>query len=339
MLRRTTRRPGVSLVEVLVGFGILGIGITSVITLFPFSALTMGQALRDDRTTTCATIADGELRDIHQRYVIEPGDGSAQEVYHFAMDNPGTTLPGQTAPLPGLSSGDSGPSYPVYVDPMGYYARLTGSTATPVGDAGQTGIPRVNLQMLDPTTQQVTPLTQQTALRYCSLMDSLTFDGDGNVPNTFDMRELRYNFAWMLQRPVNRDRYTVRMQVVVYNKRAHLYAPPGGEAVLTGVTFIPGETFITVPSSADVRKGGWVMDGTVGADGAGRPLRHAEFYRIQSVTDQGATLTLELHKPVARADGLSNPANTSAFAYSGTLVSMPGVADVFDRPYLTKPQP
>lgn len=330
MLRRTTRRPGVSLVEVLVGFGILGIGITSVITLFPFSALTIGQALRDDRTTTCAILADGELRDIHQRYVVEPVQttGTTAEPYYTAFNTPGGTL----TPLTGA---EPGPSYPVYVDPMGYYARLNGATATPVGDGGQTGIPRVNLQMIAATGAS----GSNVALRFCSLMDSLTFDGDGNVPDGFDMRELRYNFAWMLQRPVNSDRFTVRMQVVVYNKRAHLYAPPGSEAVIPNVTFTPGETAITVPSSADVRKGGWVLDATVGADNAGRPLRHAEFYRILSVTDLGTSLALELHKPVVRADGLSNSANTSLYQYNGTLVSMPGVADVFDRPNLTKQQP
>jgi hypothetical protein len=328
MLRRTSRRPGASLVEVLVGFGILGIGITSVITLFPFSALTIGQALRDDRTTTCAGVADGELRDVHQHNVVEPGDANAQEAYQGTMDSPGTFIQGANGPvqLPALAKSDPGPSYPVYVDPMGVAAGLG-----PVGTSGQTAIPRVSLKVVNNNPN--------IALRFCSLMDSLTFDGDGQVANNFDMRELRYNFAWMLQRPVNRDRYTVRMQVVVYNKRAHLYAPPTSEAVSTGVTFTPGETAITVPSTADVRKGGWILDATIGTDSANRPLRHAEFYRIVSVTDLGTTLALELHKPVVRADGLYNPSNTGLYSYSGTMVSMPGVADVFDRPNLTAAHP
>lgn len=330
LLNPTRRRAGASLVEVLVGFGILGIGITSVITLFPFSALTIGQALRDDRTTTCAVVADGELRDVHQHNVVEPGDAGTQEPYHRAMDGAGTNLPP-------LSPTDSAVSYPVYVDPMGSYA--TGGRA--LGDNGETGIPRVNLQMI----AAAGAAGSNIALRFCSLMDSLTYDADGNVPNSFDMRELRYNFAWMLQRPSNRDRFTVRMQVVVYNKRAHLYAPPGSEAVFTGVTFTPGETAITnVPATAEVRKGTWVMDGTINptnkdADGVARPLRHAEFYRVVSVTDLGNNVvTLEVHKPVVRADGLSNPANTAQYQYTGNLVVMPGVADVFDRPNLIPQQ-
>lgn len=328
--RSTSRRRGASLVEVLVGFGILGIGVTSVITLFPFSALTLGQALRDDRTTTCAIMADHLVRDTHTRNVVEPGDRNALEQYHTRMDNPGTSIGG--IPLPPLRPDANGPSYPVFVDPMGVVAGRG-----PVGDNGETGLPRVSLRIVgtNPTM----------ALRYCSLMDSMTFDEDGHVPGGFDMRELRYNFAWMFQRPNNRDRYTVRMQVVVYNKRAHLYAPPGSESVTTA-RFTPGETAITnVPITADVRKGGWVLDASIGNtvdafDRQTRMLRHAEFYRILSVTEVldvngNPTYSLEVHKPVTRADGLIYPPDTSLYAYTGLLVSMPGVADVFERPNLT----
>ncbi len=312
------RRAGTSLVEVLVGFGILGIGVTSVITLFPFSALTIGQALRDDRTTTCAIVADGEIRHIHQQ-VVEAA-GASTEPYYVAMDNP--ALAG-VAPPSGLPSwpqpGPSEPSYPVYVDPMGFYAR----PSAPMGDPGvPTYIPRVNFSFIlnSPPVD-----AKNVALRFCSLMDSLTFNEDGAVPNNYDMREQRYNFAWMLQRPANRDRYTTRVQVVVYNRRTHLYAPPGGEVVYPNVTFTPGETaLVGIPSTAEIRKGTWVMD--AGNMTAG--LRHAEFYRVLSVTDLGTSLALELHKPIKRPDGQTLP-------YAANLVVMPGVADVYERPFLT----
>ena len=45
--------------------------------------------------------------------------------------------------------------------------------------------------------------------------------------------------------------------------------------------------------------------------------------------------TLEVHKPVTRPDGLVNMANTGIYAYTGQLVVMPGVVDVFERPNLT----
>ncbi len=313
------RRSGSSLMEVLVAFGILGIAVTSVITLFPFSALTIGQALRDDRTTTCALIADGQIRDIHRRYVVELGDQTTEAYYHF-MDNPWyPQIPLDTEPLRPLPRDTTEPSYPVYVDPMGIFA---GRQA--VGDNGETRIPRVNLNFLQ---------NDRMALRYCSLLDSLSFDDDGMVQPNFDMRELRYNWAWMLQRPVNRDRHTVRVQVVVYNNRAHQYRPPGSEAVVPAF-FTPGQTgIVNVPRGADVRKGNWVLDGTlVGTEQtpngpAPRLIRNAEFYRVLSVTEVGNSLALEVHRPITRADGGSLP-------YTGVLVSIPGIADVFEIPSL-----
>jgi hypothetical protein len=320
MIRTATlQRPGSSLMEVLVAFGILGIAVTSVITLFPFSALTIGQALRDDRTTTCSLIADGQIRDIHRRYVVELGDQTTEPYYH-CMDNPFyPQLPPDTEPLQPLPRDSTEPSYPVYVDPMGIFA---GRQA--VGDNGETRIRRVNFNFLP---------NERMALRYCSLLDSLSFDDDGVVQPNFDMRELRYNWAWMVQRPVNRDRHRVRVQVVVYNNRAHLYRPPGSEAVVRA-TFTPGQTaIVNVPQGADVRKGSWVLDGTlVGTEQtpngpAPRLSRNAEFYRVLSVTEVGNTVALEVHRPITRADGGSLP-------YEGFLVTIPGIADVFELPPL-----
>ncbi len=142
-----------------------------------------------------------------------------------------------------------------------------------------------------------------SALRYCSLMDSLSFNEDGKA-DAVNMREFRYNYAWMLQRPRNNDPYTVRMQVVVYNRRAHLYAPIGSEEIVpVAVTFTPGETTIAgIPKSVDIRKGMWVLDSTIGNDNGSRPVRHGEFYRVVSVTDVGTSYSLEVHKPISRPD-------------------------------------
>jgi hypothetical protein len=328
--RSTTRRAGVSLMEVLVGFGIMAIGVTSVITLFPFAALTLGQALRDDRTITCAVTADGFLREHHLRRVVEAEQNGAisTEPYHVAFDNPGGGLP---PPLPNQ------PSYPVALDPMGYAARSGRTDRDWIGDpltapTAMTLVPRRTLSTADPANNlNAIPLSQ----RLCSQIDGLTYNDDGQVSsNPADMRELRYNWMWVLQRPVNRDRYTVRMQVVVFDKRAHLYAPPKVETVLGGALFVPGETAITnVPAGTEIRKGSWVMDATIlPAQG----LRHAEFYRVVSVTEQAnGTVALDVHKPIARPDGLINPAAPWTYQYTGTLVFMPAVADVYERPVMS----
>jgi hypothetical protein len=215
-----------------------------------------------------------------------------------------------------------------------------GNGGTGGSPAGTTAVQRVTLDKVG---------TNKTlALRFCSQMDGLSFNEGGAVnpadPNfsAATMRELRYNWMWVLQRPVYRDRSTTRMQVVVYDKRAHLYAPPGSEAVFAA-TFVPGTSEITgVSGAAEVRKGMWVMDATSGTDVNGRSVRHAEFYRVTGITDTGTSFTLEVHKPVARADGRvdrANPPATNTERYGGLLVLLPAVADVFERPVLTTGTP
>jgi hypothetical protein len=324
MTRRTTRRVGTSLVEVLVTIGILGIGLTSVIALFPMAAITLGQALRDDRTATSAATADGFIRDIHHRNVVEPTTPS--EPYFNAMDGKVISF-NAAGGLTQLPSTDPGPSYPVFIDPMGVAAR-SGTSQTFVGDTGQTMIPRVTLSMI-----QSQPVGNRPglALRLCSQLDGLTYNDDGIVQPGVDMRELRYNWLWVVQRPVNRDRTTTTLRIVVFDKRVHMYAPPGLEAVFPNISFVPTTTNVTVPSVADVRKGSWIMDGTIGTDAAGTPIRHANFYRVVSVTDNGnGTSTLELHTPITRVDG-------GATAYIGNVVVMPNIADVYERQMLTAP--
>jgi hypothetical protein len=270
MIRRpSTRRTAATLLEVLIGFGILGVAAISIMTLFPFAALTMSTATKDDRTTTAAIAGDALVRDWHRRNVVEPTDSKSVEPYHRLMDDPtGKSLATQP-PVPSyaasfgtgvartpLPANSTESSYPVYLDPMGVVAGR--------GDVGGAGlIPRTNAQaILEQGGNQL------LALRYCSLMDGLKFDEGGGVPGGFDMRELRYNFAWVLQRPSNRDRYTVRTQVVVYDRRAHLYNPPGSETAIgatpgTQVTFYPGATQIDIIGGntvVEIRKGTWVLD-------------------------------------------------------------------------------
>ncbi len=44
------RRPGVTLIEVLAAIFITGVGLMALLTLFPLGALSMAQAVKDDRT-------------------------------------------------------------------------------------------------------------------------------------------------------------------------------------------------------------------------------------------------------------------------------------------------
>ncbi len=53
-----TRRPAVTLIEVLVAMFIMAIGMLALLTLFPLGAVSMAQALKDDRCASTATMAE-----------------------------------------------------------------------------------------------------------------------------------------------------------------------------------------------------------------------------------------------------------------------------------------
>ncbi|MGL4420287.1 MAG: hypothetical protein ACRCZF_06465, partial [Gemmataceae bacterium] len=97
-----------------------------------------------------------------------------------------------------------------------------------------------------------------------------------------------------------------------------------------------------------VAKGRWIMDATIGGNthnaaspktvGTALSLRHANFYRVVSVTQDVDTtidapntkpyVDIELQTPIKnRSDGLQT-------VYQGRLVVMPGLAEVFERPML-----
>src|SRR5437899_5792066 len=86
------KRRGVTLTEVLVAIFVTGLGLLSLMTLFPLGALNMAQAIKDDRTAHCAANASSYIR----------------AWWRTQVQN------GQTDPWA------TGPSQPVYVDPFGF---------------------------------------------------------------------------------------------------------------------------------------------------------------------------------------------------------------------------
>jgi Prokaryotic N-terminal methylation motif len=56
--RLKSRRPAVTLIEVLVSMFIMAIGMLALLTLFPLGAISMGQALKDDRCASTAAMAE-----------------------------------------------------------------------------------------------------------------------------------------------------------------------------------------------------------------------------------------------------------------------------------------
>ena len=332
-----TRRPGMTLVEIQVAIFVVAIGLLGVIAMFPYGAKQMSDALTADRTTTHAAAMDGLVRSEWRTKVVEQNGGN--EPYWIALDEPNRELtPGDGIPKSGVTfpaPAPTEPSYPVFLDPMGV---LRGNKTSQhwVGEPGSlTNVPRRTMNLVANSSNPT-----QTALRMWSQADGFGFDEDGRPTVDYDvngkpttsaaMRELRYNALAVIQRPVNRDRYRATLKIVVFGGRRHLFYPPGVESTF-GVNFTPGSTKLQLPTSADIKKGSWIMDATVGVDttpGAYN-LRHANFYRVVSATENTAGVyDIELNTPVTRVDGGTG-------AYAGTVVVPAGVLDVFERPALS----
>lgn len=342
----TRRRPGLSMTEVLVALFIMGLGTIAILTLFPLGAINMAQALKDDRTTQAANQAEAYMRWYFQANAVEGTPGAEPFVRTFDNPNDTTGIPPaelaafQATPATSLAlpilPGEA--SYPVVVDPMGWVARRTASKfwCGLESPANYQRLPRRNMSLVTRPDQ---------ALRVCSLLDGLTFDpsqgGQPIDPATGNVdREYRYNWLWVLQRMRNDNPGNVNVTVVVFDKRTHQFVPDKAEFAFTGVAFTPGSTTVTVPTTPGVvlQKGGWVMDATIKpADLLATPptpaMRHANFYRIVSATENGANIDLELDKPIRRNDGRANP--TLDAWTDGTLVVLAGVADVFEQQPMT----
>ena len=56
------RRPGVTLIEVLVAIFVVALGLLALLTLFPLGALSMAQAIKDDRIALMSSNAVSTLR-------------------------------------------------------------------------------------------------------------------------------------------------------------------------------------------------------------------------------------------------------------------------------------
>jgi prepilin-type N-terminal cleavage/methylation domain-containing protein len=309
-----TRRRGLSLTEVLVALFIMALGAIAILTMFPLGALQMGQALKDDRTAQAAGQADGYMRWYWKHYIIDGAGSGINEPFVQAMQDPNSNVspitnqqPYPSSPLipllttPGPDpvnptwirpDAESGPSYPVAVDPMGWFARSGKQDQWWVGLDGSL-VPAFFGKLArrsfspNPTPLRSPPyplnqpplpsvmLSPAQAQRTCSLLDGLTYAPDGTaadangqstaVSGNPPQRELRYNWLWVLQRVHNNDPNTATMTIVVFDKRAHLYVPQPPShpervyAAVAGTTSV-GSTSVQFPTALPVLKGGWIAD-------------------------------------------------------------------------------
>ncbi|MBA4189713.1 MAG: hypothetical protein C0467_17140 [Planctomycetaceae bacterium] len=318
-----TRRPGLTLTEVLVTLGILAFGILAILTLFPLAASQMAVAVREDRSAQAANAADGYMRAYWKKEFVEK-NGTTETAIMSAFDDPDGA-----GALPAAAAGET--SYPVLIDPMGFAARPS-ATQIWAGDGGASKLARRTLSALNGNSQY--------SFRACSLMDGMGYDDNGHpTPD----REMRYNWAWLLQRPVNggADNNTATMDVLVYDNRPNLYAPTGMEGTFdTAAPYVvPGTTTLNLVKTAgvlpNVKPGMWIMDVTDPTVNPTPPnkIRHAYCYQVTTVTPDatGNVVYLELQTPLKKA----NDPTWTAGTYAGRFVVLRGVAGVYSRTPLT----
>src|SRR5262249_22084043 len=196
------RRPAITLVEVLVAIFVMGIGMLAVLTLFPLGALTMAQAIRDNRAGHIGATAASML---DSYFLLQPDGTYAPPAKDFYLNQLYAEPPGAPPADP------NGPSYPVFLDPLGL-RRLPGS------NNNVAGLPQVPRGI--PWSLAAAPLGG--IYNWFSLLDDMNFTEDG-VPDTSTgeiERDGRFTWAYMLRRPKTSDPSVVEVSVIVFNRRS-----------------------------------------------------------------------------------------------------------------------
>lgn len=321
------QRSGATLVEVLVAIFVMGIGLIAVLALFPLGVIRMAQAIQDNHTANIAFNAESIAT---MKLLGQDASGNPESIRHDATfistcQNPGGGLPAATA---------QGPSYPVFIDPIGYRNAAT----TPYQNwlAATPGtIPRISLPSISGA------LGDTLAMRWFSHRDDFIFDTNGmpkyvppaappvNPPPYF-YRETRYSWGYLCQLPKVAEASLVNMAVVVYNRRS-LGMGSGGiplSEYYYDSSFNTSTNVVTLTVNAKnnntpppIRLGEWVLDCTVVAS---PPSAHGYFYRVVNITDNGnSTFDLEVQTPFR---GFA-----PGGVYAGQTMILEGAIEVFER--------
>lgn len=246
-------RSAATLVEVLVAIFVTAIGLLALLALFPLGALTMAQAIKDDRTAHAAANARAIAATLTQldkdgvlllessgirndRFLVDASVPVPAPQSNDTFLTPNTVLNGtpgtgyyQTAPGGILPPAHSDlPSYPIYVDPAGFraYSGVLGAKDWVCAVPGV--LPRRTLSLMHPS---VAPANQiANTINWFTLLDDMNFVRDRNPasqpflglpcpPGGTVERDGRYSWAYLLRRPRSVDRTVVDMSVVVYSQR------------------------------------------------------------------------------------------------------------------------
>lgn len=334
-------RPGATLLEVLVAIFIMGIGLMALLVLFPLGALRMAAAIRSDRAAQAAVTASAiaNVKDIRRDaglgtdYIYKPSIGKTGD--HFLNPVPGV-----------LTDADfQRRSYPILVDPVGYY--------TAAGLPAQKGVGNLtggNL-LLARRPVSFTPAAGVEVYKWFTQQDDIVFEKDGSAKSIVAgaiEREVGYSYAYLLQRPRTSDPSVVECTVVVYAGRPvglsgnldlsefPYYLYDNGSNT-SEVTFDPTINSIRIRYGAlfgkaapPIRPGDWVLDVSRIPRGDGTFDRHGFFNRVAGITEGVDYVDLEMQQPLRGFTGVvdSHPTNANGGA---RLLFMEGVAEVYER--------
>jgi hypothetical protein len=324
------RREGVTLMEVLAAIFIAGIGLLSLLTLFPLGALKMADAIKDER----AAYAGENAKAIANANGIRL-DPSVQA---YMLGQPDPFNNNYQTGLPPFPPTWAGAGYPVLVDPIGYCRAfaatpmwqnwMSGTTNPSPSPMGPTGIPRCTMSWLQPSAPT------GTIIRWTTLLDDMTFDFDGpttGMPNTsitgFVQRQGRYTWAWFCRMPQAAAPSVVELYVMVFSGRSLDYVglnqlEQNYSAVFSPVNNVVSITLAPGQARPNLRRGNWILDSTM-LDPSGQAYNpRGYFYRIVSVTDTSpTTFDIEVQTPLKNA-----PQNSP-----GTIMIFENLVEVFPK--------
>ena len=333
--KRPAARTGLTLVEVLIAILVMGIGLISLLALFPLGALSMAQSIKDNRMAQLAAsakaFANFRIRNNSTNFV-DPALITAFQYFHTHTTDQA------------VEPAATGPSYPIYVDPFGWQLQPNGTTpdlrvgtwpgTTYPTYPYPTSIQRINLSSITPTG------TPAQIPRWFAGLDDMVF-GTNAVPNPSGanviQRNERYTWGFLCQETqyvptTSTANPTINVSAVVYDRRAPTLVNTNqisGENVYQGATYTLGSNIVSLtwnqgqqPEPPDIKPGTWILDATANTTNtAVYPFIHGYLYRVVAVSNPGAggagTIDYEIQTPAL------------ASANGGLLVVMDGAVEVF----------
>ena len=290
--------------------------------------------------------------------------GSMPTNYTLTADRVSTTPPapvtsGKESYVMPTGVGNTGPSYPVMLDPAGVNARASSeaerawaglrvSFSVPAfpSHPNLVRIPRRTCQLVNPVSSPFTAAV--SAFELTSLTDDMTYAPNG-APAAGELgRQGRYSCAAVIQRPRNDARTVADLTVLVYDSRSALPQPGDELVVVPDATALAGSRTVTITlpnrtgdtSPVLLRRGGWLIDGTV--DSVSPFRRQFIAYRVSGFTEVtvGATTTqydVDLESPLKA--NLTPVPTAAGDPPASQLYLFAGLIEVFTRPQLRPDTP